>query len=191
MWFWIGAVLLVLLSFLIFRVIVKKDYRTGKLSPLSVVLEFLIFGLHANLPYLYLAVKWPEIPPLPPNRLQVGISLGILILGFLLTLGIMAYLGFVTSLGQGSEALRQAGPYRWSRNPQLISYSLVLVGLAILYPSLESGAWILIYCLIAQMMVLTEEGHLRSIFGNDYQSYCNRVPRYISFSRGGESNHHD
>jgi len=183
MWFWIGAVLLVLLSVLIFRVVVKKDYRTGKLSPLSIVLEFLIFGLHANLPYLYLAVKWPGVPPLPPNRLQVGISLGILILGILLTLGIMAYLGFVTSLGQGSEALRQAGPYRWSRNPQLISYCLMLLGLAILYPSLESAAWILLYCVIAHMMVLTEEEYLASIFGVDYQSYCSRVPRYFSFAR--------
>ena len=28
-------------------------------------------------------------------------------------------------------------------------------------------------------MVLTEEEHLRRVFGEDYARYCDRVPRYL------------
>lgn len=185
MWFWIGSALFLFVSFLIFRIPVRNDYLVrGKLSWSSAGLETLVFALHANLPYLYLRVKWPGVPPLPVNRFQVWISLGISVLGIIMTLGIMVYLGFITSLGQGSAGIRQTGPYQWTRNPQLLSYSLALIGLAALYPSVESVTWILLYGVIAQVMVLTEEEYLTSTFGNAYLEYCARVPRYICF--GGQ-----
>lgn len=97
----------------------------------------------------------------------------------------MGYLGFNVSLGQGSNRVRQSGPYRWSRNPQILAYSLIVIGLASLYPSLEAAGWVLVYAVIAQLMVLTEEEHLKNLFGEAYQTYCDRVPRYFSiFLRG-------
>ena len=184
MFYWIGSVLTLLASFLVFKVLVRRDYqRKRKLSWYSVGLEILVFATHANLPYLYLPVPWPDLPPFPENRIVGWIALGIMSLGAVLTLGFMGYLGIKTSIGQGSSAVQQSGPYRWSRNPQIVTYSLVILGFVLLYPSLESTGWAILYGIIAHMMVITEEEFLRDSFGIDYQTYCERVPRYISLFR--------
>ena len=182
--YWIGLIALIITSTLVFRHILHREYQmNAKLTPLSVILETLIFAAHANLPYLYLSVPWPEFPPLPDHQFISSIWLGIMVLGGILTLGIMVYLGFKPSLGQGSENLRQTGPYRWSRNPQILTYSLVVIGFVALFPSLESGAWALLYAFIAHIMILTEEEYLRSMFGDVYLDYCKRVPRYFRIKR--------
>jgi protein-S-isoprenylcysteine O-methyltransferase Ste14 len=43
--------------------------------------------------------------------------------------------------------------------------------------------WLAIYGLIAHVMVLTEERHLRRTFGEDYEDYCQRTPRYVGMPR--------
>jgi len=184
--FWVGSLLMLLAAFLVFRVFILREYQNkGTLSPLAALLETLVFALHANMPYLFLPVKWPAFPPLPSNRLLSGVSLGIMSLGVILTLGSMWNLRFKTSLGQGSKELHQSGLYGWTRNPQILSYSLVVIGFSALFPSVESVGWILVYAVIAQLMVLTEEEHLKTRFGDAYQTYCDRVPRYFSiFLRG-------
>ena len=135
MFYWIGAILVLVAAFLVFRGPVRFDYlNKGSLSVTSTILETLIFALHANLPYLYLAVPWPQLPALPENLWLRYLGLSIILVGTILTLAIMAYLGFSTSLGSGTSTLRETGPYRWSRNPQLLTYGLVILGFIILYP---------------------------------------------------------
>ena len=52
--YWIGMLVVFLVALLVFRVFVRRDYlQKGSLSSFSTFLEFLIFGMHANLPYLY------------------------------------------------------------------------------------------------------------------------------------------
>lgn len=178
--YWISILAALLIAVAVFRVFVRRDYaRRGSLSPLSSALEFLVFGVHANLPYLYLEVPWPRIPALPESSLQLLLGLGFCGIGLLATLGIMAYLGFSATLGKQPANLRQTGPYQWSRNPQLLAYGLILLGCVALYPSWQAAAWAALYGLIAQIMVLTEEEHLVRLFGDEYRSYCRQVPRYF------------
>jgi protein-S-isoprenylcysteine O-methyltransferase Ste14 len=178
--YWMGWILTALIAAVIFRVFVRRDYlHRGKLGPGAVFLEFVIFGLHANLPYLYLDVPWPAMPPAPENPVQLYLGLAVSILGLVATLAIMAHLGFGTTVGQEPGAVRQTGPYRLSRNPQIITYSLMLIGLGVLYPSIETAAWILLFAAIAYLMVITEEEHLQNLFGESYQEYCKIVPRFI------------
>ncbi len=124
-----------------------------------------------------------DLPPFPENKILGWIALGTMSLGAVLSLGFMGYLGIKTSIGQGSSAVQQSGPYRWSRNPQIVTYSLVILGFVLLHPSLESTGWAILYGILAHMMVITEEEFLRDSFGIDYQTYCERVPRYISLFR--------
>jgi protein-S-isoprenylcysteine O-methyltransferase Ste14 len=35
------------------------------------------------------------------------------------------------------------------------------------------------YVLISHWMVITEEEHLLQVFGEEYESYCSEVPRYL------------
>jgi protein-S-isoprenylcysteine O-methyltransferase Ste14 len=180
MLYWIGLAITLLAAVIIFRIFVLRDYlQRGKLGPLAVALEFVIFALHANVIYLYLAVPWPQLPPAPENPVQLYLGGTISVLGLLATLAVMAYLGYSTTVGQQAAGVRQTGPYRLTRNPQLMTYGVLLLGLVIMYPSIQTAAWILLYAAVAQLMVLTEEEHLKNQFGDEYLEYCSRVPRYL------------
>jgi len=36
---------------------------------------------------------------------------------------------------------------------------------------------------LAHLMILSEEEHLRDVFGEEYERYCERVPRYLGLRR--------
>ena len=183
--YWISILLVFLFSLLVFRIFVRRDYKQhGSLPFFSTFLEFVIFGVHANLPYLYLSTPWPGLPPSPKNTYQLILGLSIAAFGLLSTLAIMAHLGFSTTIGDKPAQLRQTGPYRWSRNPQLLTYGILLLGGVILYPSWEAAAWFVLYGAIAHIMVLTEEEHLEALFKEEYQKYRQQVPRYIRIGKG-------
>ena len=177
--------LMVLFGYLIFRVKVRKEYeRRGRLSAFSASLECLVFALHANLSYTFLPARWPTLPSLPDREFHSAVGFAIFAIGTILTLWSMISLGFPKALGERTGNLNRSGFYRYSRNPQLVAYSLVLIGLALLWPSLYGLGWIQIYGAMAHMMVRTEEEHLGRTFRSEYEHYCDEVPRYLLWSRG-------
>ena len=104
-----------------------------------------------------------------------------MVVGAIIAFGTLAWFGFPRAMGLEVNVLRQSGPYRLTRNPQLLGYGLVVAGLALLWPSWYALGWASLYPVITHMMVLTEEEHLRSVFGEEYERYCQRVPRYVGF----------
>ena len=71
------------------------------------------------------------------------------------------------------------GIYRWSRNPQLVGWTLVLVGLGLLRGSamvlfLAGLVWV-----SYRLHLPTEEEHLRRVFGDAYEAYQRRTHRYF------------
>ena len=174
------SLLTTLLGYFVFRVAVRKDYqKKGKLSNFSTFLEFLIFAVHANLSYTFLPAPYPEIPPLPENCAQTTLGIDFLLIGIFFTLWAMSGLGFKKAFGQDPGALNRAGFYQYTRNPQIVAYGVAVLGIAILWASLYSLGWVLIYGIVAHMMVTTEEEHLLSIYKEAYEDYCKDVPRYI------------
>ena len=174
----------VLFGYLVFRVIVRKEYeRRGKLSAFSALLECLVFALHANLSYTFLPARWPALPSVPDYEFHSAIGFGILAIGIVVTLWSMINLGLPRALGERTGSLHRSRFYRYSRNPQIVAYSLVVIGIALLWPSLYGLGWILIYGAIAHMMVRTEEEHLGRTFGSEYDLYCEEVPRYLRWPR--------
>ena len=64
--FIISSIILLLLGFIIFRVIVRREYKSkGKLSWIGSGSEFVIFALHINFSYSFLNVSWPWWPDMP------------------------------------------------------------------------------------------------------------------------------
>ncbi len=176
--------LLILISYLVFRVGVRKDYERGnRLSPVSTWLECLVFCLHANLSYTFLPARWPALPSLSTNGFHRAFGLILLVIGIVFTLGSMITLGVRKTLGQQTDHLSHSGFYQYTRNPQIVAYGLALIGVASLWPSVYGVGWILIYGAIAHMMVLTEEEHLKRTFGSEYEHYCRNVPRYLPWPR--------
>ncbi len=180
----VSSMILILLSFIVFRVVVRKDYSDkGRLSPVSYILEILIFALHANFPYVFLSVDWPEMPPLPGNKIIVFSSVATIVIGLIILLFAFLNLGYRPSLGMDKNELKINGIYQYSRNPQLVGYGLVLFGFFILYLSWYSLGWFLIYLIISYFMVKSEEEFLNMKYQEEYKEYCKIVPRVIKLFR--------
>lgn len=78
------------------------------------------------------------------------------------------------------KAFVATGPYRWVRNPVVITLMICVLGEAIYFGSLGMFALLIVGCYFAQFQVTKiEEPRLRERFGDTYIDYCNRVSRWI------------
>lgn len=82
--------------------------------------------------------------------------------------------------GQATQALIEEGPYRLSRNPLYVGLVALYLGLALLAPS----GWALVLTPVAVLLlrwgaILPEERFLRERFGAPYETYAQRVRRWL------------
>lgn len=76
--------------------------------------------------------------------------------------------------------LKTGGIYRFSRHPFYLGFILILFSSCILHPHFLNiisftGAWI-----IHHFIMIKEEEHLLSMYGNEYLNYKNKVSRYLT-----------
>jgi protein-S-isoprenylcysteine O-methyltransferase Ste14 len=91
------------------------------------------------------------------------------------------------SIGQGTLApwnptqrLVVQGPYRYVRNPMISGVLLVLLGESILFTSLALFLWFVFFLVGNHIYFIKwEEPGLAARFGEDFQRYCENVPRWI------------
>ncbi len=178
------SLMTILFGYLVFRVFVRSDYkRRKKLSLFSSLLEIFVFAAHANLAYTFLPAKWLTFPSLPKTGFQTTIGLFFAGSGLFFTIWAMIDLGLQKALGHKIDGLYQKRFYKYTRNPQIVAYGIFVLGIAIIWASLFSLGWVLVYFVIAHMMVRTEEEHLRQTYSHEYESYCRKVPRYFKIAR--------
>ncbi|MBN8551754.1 MAG: isoprenylcysteine carboxylmethyltransferase family protein [Caulobacterales bacterium] len=79
-----------------------------------------------------------------------------------------------------STALVASGPYRFSRNPMYVGFTLVYLGLALGLQS-PSALILLLPCLALMTwgVILREERYLAARFGQAYLDYKDRVRRWL------------
>jgi len=104
------------------------------------------------------------------------VGAGIYTIGYLFVISALYYFRR-TPIGQPVVA----GPYRISRNPQWVGLFLILLG-----SGLASGVWlyvgiVIIVGIIYHIQILEEEKVCILQFGESYQSYMKRIPRYLLF----------
>jgi protein-S-isoprenylcysteine O-methyltransferase Ste14 len=180
----IAALLLLVGAFVIFRILVRGDYRRkGRLTPFTSFLELLIWVLFVCFPYIYNPSDWWLVwfAETPHSPLLEIVGSALTVVGMAIAVIAMAGLGFGRTMGQKGEVLQRAGLYRLSRNPQIVGGGLAVIGIAVLWPSWYALGWVALYGAIGHMMVLTEEEHLRKVHGEGYVRYCQRVSRYLGF----------
>lgn len=180
--FWkVAAYLLYLaLAWFVFRRLVRSDYlRLGTLSGWSAAAETVIFFIHGMLSYLHLPAEFPKMPPLSEKLWLNVLGFSLIAIGLAGTLVSMSRLGFGVSVGQESGGVRDTGFYAWTRNPQIVFYTVLILGYAMLWLNWLTVVWIGVFLLSAHWMVITEEEHLAAKFGEEYRSYCQKVSRYI------------
>lgn len=173
----ISAIGLIAYALIVFRVVIRRDYlRRGRLTWFSSVLEFMVFFLFGCFTWLDLPPGWPPqaVSPilLPVAWLCIAIGLAAMFI-------LIFWFGWLRAMGRKVDELIQSGPYRVSRNPQIVACFIAVYGYALLWPSWHTLGWVILFSGLAQMMVMTEEEHLRNIFGVKYDQYCARVPRYL------------
>ena len=176
------AVLLLLFAHIVFRRIAKRDYiEQGKLSLFASTLQLLVFCGYFFFPYLYNHPEWAYFWKLSSEEACYGQLIGFIIicLGFLVAFGTMAWFGIGKAFGLDVSGLTNWGPYKFSRNPQILGGYLLVMGTALQWPSVYSIGWVLMYAVIGHWMILTEEEHLSRIYGEAYKKYCLEVPRYL------------
>ena len=177
------AILLLLFAFIVFRRIVRRDYlEHGKLRLFASVLQLLVFCGYFFFPYLFNPQEWAYFWQLSSEGTRYyGQVIGFVIicLGFLVAFGTMAWFGIGKAFGLDVGRLTSRGPYKFSRNPQILGGYLLVIGTALQRLSVYSIGWVLMYAIIGHWMILTEEEHLFQVFGDEYERYCSEVPRYL------------
>jgi protein-S-isoprenylcysteine O-methyltransferase Ste14 len=72
------------------------------------------------------------------------------------------------------------GLYRWTRNPMYVGVLCVILGQALLFRAWSLVLYAAGVALAFHLFVrLYEEPHLRRTFGEDYEAYRARVPRWL------------
>ena len=169
-----------LFAYFIFRVIIKRDYKNHlRLSSISYLLEILVFAIHANLFYLTIPTKWPNLPLLPENQDIRIVSAIIFGIGVIILLISWFGLGTKRSLGIGKNELQTGGLYKYSRNPQLVGYGLMLAACSIIFFSYLTLIWFLLFLMTSYFMIKSEEEFLEQKYNEEYLDYCSQVPRII------------
>jgi protein-S-isoprenylcysteine O-methyltransferase Ste14 len=182
--FFIISVLLILFAHFVFRVVVRNDYlKTARLRPVSYILETLVFALHANAVYLAWPAPWPELPPRPENQLLFTTSSVVFITGMVILVVSFTSLGGKPSFGLDKNKLKTTGLYRYSRNPQLVGYGLMLLSFTVAYFSWPMVIWFALYLIISSFMIRTEEEFLTLKYGDSYKTYREQVPRIFGCQR--------
>jgi len=177
----LSLAVLIVISIVILRVFVRRDYlRRGRLSVASAALQALVFFVFGGFPSIYLPSEWPVTYVDTPLRVigltSLSIGLAIILIGIF-------RLGIRRSFGLQTGVLKESSFYHVTRNPQVLGCFLYVVGFIILWPSWYALGWGLSLAVIIHVMVLTEEEHLRNTFGQDYQLYCSKVPRYLGYPK--------
>ena len=96
---------------------------------------------------------------------------------------------YITRGGQNrkpwANSLVEGGIFGHSRNPLYVANMLILLGVAIVH-----NGWVMyfavlpLFAFIYVAIVRAEEEYLNLRFGSAYESYCQRVPRWIPTMRG-------
>jgi protein-S-isoprenylcysteine O-methyltransferase Ste14 len=180
--FLIYSILFITFAFLVFRVIVRNDYlKKYKLSFFSYSLELIVFVIHANFIYMFIPLKWPDLPSFPENIILRFLSFFFICVGLVILIISWFSLGTKASFGQDENKLRTTGIYRYSRNPQLVAYGIILIVFSLIFSSYYSLGWFILYIIIAFFMIKSEEEFLGLAYGKEYEKYCQFVPRIGKF----------
>lgn len=117
-----------------------------------------------------------------PARLEVPLAAAFILPGLILVPALRAFGRARTrpEPWKPTTALVTGGPYRFTRNPMYLGFTLVYLGLA----AWANTAWpaVLLPAVLALIhhgVIRREEAYLERLFGEEYRAYRRRVRRWI------------
>lgn len=123
-------------------------------------------------------VDWNS--PVSTRWIQFAVGSIILVLGLAFAAWAIRVLSVTSTLGLRGKLIKR-GPYRFSRNPQYLGDMLALLGYGIL-----TGSRMAIIASVPGMLCFalapfTEEPWLKQTYGEQYERYRQKVPRFMLF----------
>ncbi|CAN5624389.1 hypothetical protein BH24ACT21_BH24ACT21_11030 [soil metagenome] len=159
----------------------RRDYEThGQLSTKASTGAWMLYLIHL---FTTLAASWRSTQLLPlPGKPSIA-------LGGLLTLSgvsffvaaVREFRSFKQMSGTETGNLVTSGPYRYSRNPQVVGWGLALLGTSIAGRSPKALLLTTAFFLTHRLYFVSEEQHLERIFGEEYRRYRSKTPRFLGF----------
>lgn len=89
-------------------------------------------------------------------------------------------LGWMESSGREGD-LRTDGIYEYTRNPQSVGFVTFIVGTILAVNSRKLAVHGFLTALVYVLFPFAEEPWLREHYGDEYKSYCERTPRFVSW----------
>ncbi len=148
--------------------------RTSRINP---PFYFLILFIAALGTYLIIDIKTLIYPPYSYG------GVGLVLLGSIITIWsdyLFKKSGTTVKPYEKACFLNVSGPFRFSRNPMYLGFTVILLGEAIIIGSLLSFVFPLLFMMICKLLYIPiEEKFLEEIFGTDYTDYKRRVRRWL------------
>jgi protein-S-isoprenylcysteine O-methyltransferase Ste14 len=176
--FTLGLALLIVLGAVIGNRL-ARDYRSRLCASIqTVALVWAFCAVHFSL--VVLAAMKSTWHFILPTRLALGGGMVLAGVGAALSLSaVYAFRSFKRLNFLDQTRLVTEGIYRWSRNPQLVGWTLVLVGLGLV----RGSAMVLLLALIFlggyRLSLPIEEELLGRLYGEAYERYRRRTHRYF------------
>lgn len=152
----------------------RSDYRQyGRTTPLGVVLLLAAW-------FMPMGVLGFAIPFFAAPRTLIQ-YLGYALMVFGLALSLVPLHAFSPKMVVGRDAPRLItdGVYRFSRNPQYVTFAAFVLGYAMTGRALMAYVGVALYCIVAHLTARVEEEHLERVFGEAYRRYRETTPRYL------------
>ena len=156
----------------------------GRISVLTFLATFVAYG---GLALSAFVAAWSSYWPIPiPNGPALAFGGSLAFVGATIYLAArLQFRSFRLIWGLAADRLVTTGVYRLSRNPQLVGWGLLLLGVAVLG---RSGAALLLATLFwasCLVSVPLEERALERRYGAAYEAFRSSVPRFFGLARGG------
>ncbi len=125
--------------------------------------------------------RWRPIPILPGD-LAAPVGIGAVLLGIVVLPAARSFWRAKTSPKpwKPTTALVTDGPYRFTRNPMYLGFTLLYLAVS----GWINSAWPvfflpLVLVVMQRAVIAREEVYLESLFGDDYRAYRRRVRRWL------------
>ena len=191
----LNSAIFLMFAFSFFKPQTARDWRTfGAFAAFIVALFVEMYGFPLSIYLLsgWLQTKYPNLDLLSHNSGHLWSTL----LGEKgdphfspLHIASYAFLGFgfyllssawnILYQAQRRKSLAVAGPYAVIRHPQYVAFVLILLGFLLQWPTLLTLIMFPILLIMYWRLAITEEVEMRAQFGEEFEQYARRTPRFI------------
>jgi protein-S-isoprenylcysteine O-methyltransferase Ste14 len=191
----LNSAIFIMFAYSFFKPANARDWRTfGAFSAFIVALFVEKYGFPLTI-YLmsgWLQTQYPGLDILSHNSGHLWSTLlgekgdphfGVLHIGSYIFLGLGFFLlskaWNVLYHAQRRHTLATAGPYARIRHPQYVAFVLILLGFLLQWPTLWTLVMFPVLFVMYARLAAKEESEMATRFGDDYQEYAKRTPRFI------------